>query len=166
MPPIQPKLIKQNSSQILIRTYFRNVLINMAGYNNCYTIRHLERHWHLQVEEYRCGSSSFRDRNKEKCPLVRRTSDRVRELSANFSLVQKIAHDKCRTKFRKNKHNNKTNSAALCNRLLLFVIKYTIAYYSVCARVYKKTVTSRVSENGVLVKKMVSLMNVCSWHKI
>ena len=56
-----------------------------------------------------------------------------------FRLSKKLCTDQWRAKFRKNKHNIKTNSAALCNRLLLFIIKCTIAYYSVCARVYKKT---------------------------
>ena len=65
---------------------------------------------------------SIRDRNKEKSPLVCRTSDRVRlSCPPIFSLVQKIVHRSTQNyKFRKNKHNNKTNSAAS-------------AYYSTCS---------------------------------
>ena len=45
-------------------------------------------------------------------------------------------------KFRKNKHNNITKSAASCNShqvTIIYCLKCTIAFYSVRARVYKKT---------------------------
>ena len=85
----------------------------------------------------------YRDRNKEKFPLVRRTSDHVRLTCPSiFSLVQKIVHRSTQNyKFRKSKHNNKTQSAASCNRLPLCIASNVqqFTYYSGRARVYKKT---------------------------
>ena len=64
-------------------------------------------------------------------------------------------------KFHKNMHNNKTKSAASATGYYYLLPKMhntILGLDIVCARVYKKLspVTSWVSKNGVLVRKMVS----------
>ena len=72
-------------------------------------------------------STFNRDINKGKKLLVCRTSDRIRmTCPPTFSLVQKIMHRSTQNyKFRENMHTNKTKPAASCNRLQLFIAKFS-----------------------------------------